>query len=56
MPGYYKAWINGQLIDDHALGYFTTFQKRVYYDATDCTNKFRVGQNAFGIWLGMFVI
>eukprot|EP01084_Bolivina_argentea_P047029 86638_1 len=33
MPGYYKAWINNQLIDDHSLGYFTTFQKRIYYDS-----------------------
>eukprot|EP01084_Bolivina_argentea_P305636 528012_1 len=48
MPGYYKAWINNQLIDDHSLGYFTTFEKRVYYDSFDCTNLFKQGQNVFG--------
>eukprot|EP01083_Nonionella_stella_P241254 842579_1 len=52
MPGYYKAWINNQLIDDHSMGYFTTFETRVYYDPFDCTQKFKVGQNTFGIWLG----
>ena len=52
MPGYYKAWINNQLIDDHVLGYFTTFEKRVYYDSFDCTKLFNQGQNVFGIWLG----
>eukprot|EP01084_Bolivina_argentea_P305637 528014_1 len=52
MPGYYKAWINNELIDDHVLGYFTTFEKRVYYDSFDCTDKFKEGQNVFGIWLG----
>ena len=53
VPGYWKGWINGEPVDDHSLGYFTTFEKRIYYDSFDCTEKFKqFEQNTFGIWLG----
>lgn len=50
--GYYKAWLNGQLTDDHQLGAFTTFEQRILYDTWDITNIVHEGCNALGIMLG----
>ncbi len=41
--GYYKSWINGQMTDDHELGLFTTFERRVMYDAWDVTELVHEG-------------
>jgi alpha-L-rhamnosidase len=41
--GYYRAWINGQLTDNHELGPFTTFEKRILYDTWDVTNLVHQG-------------
>ena len=49
VPGFYKAWINGQLTDDHELGGFTTFEERVLYDAVDVTALVVPGCNALGV-------
>jgi hypothetical protein len=35
--GYYKAWLEGQLLDDHELGESMQFQRQLPYDAVDCT-------------------
>eukprot|EP01084_Bolivina_argentea_P007408 13912_1 len=37
-PGYYKIWLNTELIDDHELGHFTQFELRSYYDVISITN------------------
>ena len=34
---YYKCWINGQIVSDHELGHFTTFEQRVLFDTFDVT-------------------
>ena len=51
-PGYYKLWLNEQLIDDHELGYFTTFERRMYYDVVPIDNKISFGTNVIGFMLG----
>ena len=50
--GYYKSWLNGQRTDAHELGSFTTFEKRVLYDAWDVAALLRPGCNALGVMLG----
>ena len=50
--GYHKSWLNGALTDDHELGTFTTFQKRVLYSVVDVTAQLREGCNALGVQLG----
>lgn len=50
--GYYKSWLNGEPTDAHELGSFTTFQKRVNYDAWDVAALLRPGCNAIGVMLG----
>jgi alpha-L-rhamnosidase len=50
--GYHKSWINGKLTDDHELGTFTTFQKRVLYNVVDVTDQIQEGCNALGVMLG----
>ena len=49
VPGFYKAYINGALTDDHELGGFTTFEERVMYDAVDVTALVVPGCNALGV-------
>ena len=50
--GYYKSWLNGAPTDAHELGSFTTFEKRVLYDAWDVAALLRPGCNALGVMLG----
>jgi alpha-L-rhamnosidase len=51
--GYAKTWINGRLTDDHELGSFTTFEKRVLYGVVDVSSGFLAqGCNTLGIMLG----
>jgi alpha-L-rhamnosidase len=50
--GYHKAWLNGALTDDHELGQFVTFEKRVLYSVVDVTPLVRVGCNALGVMVG----
>jgi alpha-L-rhamnosidase len=50
--GYHKSWLNGELVDNHELGQFVTFQQRVLYDVIDITSQIQVGCNALGIMLG----
>ena len=50
--GYYKSWINGILTDNHELGTFTTFEKRILYSVVDITAQIHEGCNALGIMLG----
>ena len=50
--GYYKSWLNGERTDAHELGSFTTFEKRVLYDAWDVAALLRPGCNALGVMLG----
>jgi len=50
--GYYKAWINNVLVDDHELGQFVTFQQRTLYDVIDITNLLNSGCNILGVQLG----
>eukprot|EP00937_MAST-01D_sp_MAST-1D-sp2_P002214 g2214.t1 len=35
---YYKCWLDGQLVSDHELGHFTTFEQRVLFDTYDVTD------------------
>lgn len=35
--GYYRAWLNGEILDDHELGESHQFQARLPYDSLDCT-------------------
>lgn len=46
------AWVNGQLTDDHELGTFTTFEKRVLYDVVDVTALMFQGCNTLGVMVG----
>jgi alpha-L-rhamnosidase len=41
--GYYKSWLNGVMTDNHELGQFTTFEKRVLYDAWDVSELVHEG-------------
>lgn len=50
--GFYHAWINGVPTDDHQVGQFLTFEKRVAYDVVDVTALLRPGCNAMGVSLG----
>ena len=50
--GYYKSWLNGEPTDAHELGSFTTFEKRILYDAWDVAALLRPGCNAIGVMLG----
>lgn len=50
--GYWKAWINGQAVDSHELGTFTTFERRVLYDVVDVSSLVQPGCNGLGIMLG----
>lgn len=50
--GYYKAWINGVIVNDHELGQFVTFQQRTLYDVIDVTTLLRSGCNQLGVQLG----
>eukprot|EP00756_Hemistasia_phaeocysticola_P046234 Hpha_TRINITY_DN20008_c0_g1::TRINITY_DN20008_c0_g1_i1::g.147859::m.147859/K05989/ramA; alpha-L-rhamnosidase len=50
--GFYHAWINGVATDDHAVGQFLTFEKRVAYDVVDVTKLLREGCNAIAVSLG----
>ena len=52
-PGYYKLWLNDELIDDHELGYFTVFETRAYYDIVDIFDKINnYGTNVIAFMLG----
>lgn len=50
--GYYKSFLNGASTDDHELGSFTTFEKRILYDTWDVAALLHPGCNAMGIMLG----
>ena len=50
--GYYRSYINGRATDAHVMGSFTTFEKRVLYDAWDVTALLSAGCNAPGVALG----
>ena len=50
--GYYRSWLNGQPTDAHVMGSFTTFDRRVLYDAWDVAALLRQGCNALGVMLG----
>ena len=50
--GYYKSYINGELTDNHELGPFTTFEKRILYDTWDVTHLVTEGCNTLGVMLG----
>ena len=50
--GYYKSYINGELTDDHELGPFTTFERRLLYDAWDVSTQIKQGCNTIGVMLG----
>ena len=47
-----QATINGVPTDDHALGSFTTFTKRILYDVADVTTSVHAGCNALAVRLG----
>ena len=49
--GFAKTWLNGNLVDDHELGQFVTFQERVLYDVVDVTALLGKGANAIGLML-----
>eukprot|EP01084_Bolivina_argentea_P086641 156595_1 len=52
-PGYYKLWLNEDPIDDHELGYFTTFEARTYYDIIPISKQLNnEGTNVIGFMLG----
>ncbi len=51
--GFYRSFINGAPTDAHVMGTFTTFDKRVLYDAWDVAPLLRVGCNALGVMLGV---
>ena len=45
--GYYKAYLNGEVVGDHELDPgFTDFSKRVYYVTYDVTAQLQIGANA----------
>lgn len=50
--GYSKAWINGNITDNHELGQYVTFQERVLYDSVDVMPLLRQGKNVLGFMLG----
>lgn len=51
--GYYKSWLNAQPTDAHVMGAFTTFERRILYDAWDVTGLLREGCNSLGVMLGV---
>jgi len=51
--GYYKAYINGQGIEDNVLDpAWTDFSKRIYYSEYDVTSLLTEGNNCLGVSLG----
>ena len=51
--GYYKAFVNGEQIEDNILDpAWTDFSKRIYFTGYDITDKLKQGPNCLGITLG----
>lgn len=51
--GYYKATINGEVIEENVLDpAWTDFSKRIYYSEYDVTSLVQDGENCLGVSLG----
>ena len=51
--GYYKAWINGNVVGKNVLDpVWTDYSKRIYYTEYDVTSLLNAGNNCLGITLG----